>query len=141
MVPDKGDILAGHSPTIVPIMKEAAVSEDTPHALHLAITAARATLWPIDAPIITHTVTPTDNLTLTTSATDVTHTNPETGASLTPATPTALHRKHIQDKSKTFNPHKPYHSKTVTIQDSPPDYSSDSDSDSDPLNSLACPAG
>ena len=37
-IPDIRDILAGDSPTTVPTVAEAAVSEDTSHTLHLIIT-------------------------------------------------------------------------------------------------------
>ena len=65
MVPDMGDILAGHSPAIVPTTTEAAFSEGIPHTPHLFTTAAYATLWPMDAPTA-----------LITSPTDVTHATP-----------------------------------------------------------------
>ena len=58
MVPDNGDILAGHTLIAIPTMTEGAASEGTPHAPHLASTAACAALWMIDAPITTHAVTP-----------------------------------------------------------------------------------
>ena len=85
-------------------MIEAVVLEGTPHASLPATTAAHAALQPMDAPITTHAVTLPDivapNPKLTTSPRDVTHTSIQTGASLTPATPTAQHRNFIQ-KSKT----------------------------------------
>ena len=79
MVPDIGDILSGHSSATIPTTREAAVSEGTPHTPHLATAAAHAALQLIDAPIATHTT-------------------PQTRASLTPATPTTLHRKYSQQK-------------------------------------------
>ena len=96
MAPDMGDISAGHSPAAICTMTEAAVSEGTPHTPNLATIAAHTALWPINAPITTCTMTPTGIVTphppLATSPTDVTHAIPQTRASLTPATPTTLHR-------------------------------------------------
>ena len=63
MVPDMGGILAGHSPNAVPTTTEAAVSEGTPHTPHPATAEACASLWPVDAPITTHAVTPTSIVT------------------------------------------------------------------------------
>ena len=86
-------------------------------------------------------MTPTSIVTphprLAVSPTDVTHATPQTGASLAPATCTALHSQHSQEKPSNIqdlHPHKPHHSKTVTVQGSPSDSSADSDNDSDPLN-------
>ena len=102
MVPDMGYILAGHSPTVIPTTIEAAVSEGTLLIPHLAATAACATLWLIDAPITTHTITLTiivkPHSTLTTSPSDNTHATPQTRPGLTPAAPTTLHRTHSQEK-------------------------------------------
>ena len=96
------DISAGHSPTAIPTMTEAAVSEGTPHAPHLAITLAHSALWPMEAPIAACTMTPTGIVTphptLTTSLADITHTTSQTRASLVSSTPTALHRNHSQEK-------------------------------------------
>ena len=50
MVPEMGDISAGHSPTTIPSMTEAAVSEGTHHAPYPATAAAPVTLWLIDTP-------------------------------------------------------------------------------------------
>ena len=44
MVPDMGDISAGHSPTPIPAMTEAVVLEDTLHVTCQATTAAHATI-------------------------------------------------------------------------------------------------
>ena len=63
MVPDMGDILAGHSPSAFPTATEAAVSEGTPHAPYPAITAPFTALWLIDAPITTPAMTPTSIVT------------------------------------------------------------------------------
>ena len=93
--------------------------------------------WPIDAPTAIYAMTvPTGIVTshsgLATSPMDISHTIiTQTGASLTPATPTTLHRKHRQKRPnqiQDFQPHKPCYSSTVTIQDSPLDSSSGSDS-------------
>ena len=65
----------------------------------------------IEAPITTHTVTPTGEVmaypALATSHTDVTHATPLTRAGLTPATPIALHRKHSQEKPNHTQDHQP----------------------------------
>ena len=106
---------------------EAAISEGTPHTPHPAITAAHATLWPMNAHITTHAGTTTcivaSHPTLATSPTDITHTTPQTRAGLIWATPTTLHRKcsqekpsYVQDLQSPINLHC---SQTVTIQDSP----------------------
>ena len=137
LVPDMGDISAGHSPATIPTVTKATVLEGTPCTPHPATTAALATLQLMDAPITTHAETPTGIVTphptLTTSPADVIHATPQTRAG-----PTALHRKHSQENPSHVqdcpSPHKPHHSKTVTFQDSPSDSSSDSNSDSDHLN-------
>ena len=69
-----------------------------------------------------------------TSSTSVTHgTVPQTRASLTPATFTALHREHSwwgkPSHTQDLSPHKSHHFKTVIIQNSPSDSLSDSDND------------
>ena len=96
MAPDIGDISAGHSPTPVPTLIEAAVLEDIHHAPLSATTAAHTTLLPMDSPITPHTLIPTGIVmpypTFTTSPADTTHTTPQTRASLTPATPTAQYK-------------------------------------------------
>ena len=60
----------------------------------------------MDAPIATCAVTPTGIVaphpTLASSPADVTHATPQTRASLTPATPTTLDRKHSQEKPSYF---------------------------------------
>ena len=78
MVPDMGDISAAHSHTAIPTVTGAAVSEGTHHHPHPATTATHTTLWAMDVPIVTHTVThPTGTVephpTLATSPADVTH--------------------------------------------------------------------
>ena len=102
MVPDTGDISAGHSHTDVPTMTQVAVSEGTPCTPHPATTAACAVLWLMVIPITTCIVTPTGIVaphpTLATSLTDVTHTTPQTGPSLAPATPTTQHRNLSPEK-------------------------------------------
>ena len=109
MVLDIGDISAGHSPAAIPTMTEAAVLEGTPHIPLPATAAVHAALWPIDTPITTHTMTPTDIVTphptLTTSPTDVTHTTLQTRASLTPATPTAQYINLSPEKQTMSKPH------------------------------------
>ena len=50
MVPDIGDISAGHSPTDFPTMTEAKVLEGIPHAPLSATTTAHTYLWLMDAP-------------------------------------------------------------------------------------------
>ena len=104
MVPELRDISANHNPTTIPTVTGAAVSEGTHHTPHPATAVAYATLWLIDAPIAicimthpTNIVTPHPALNI--SSRDVTHaTIPQTRASLTPLTPTTLHRKHSQEK-------------------------------------------
>ena len=69
---------------------------------------------------------------IATSSAHVTHTtNPQTTASLAPATPTSCTGNTVHDKSQamlqTLTPHKSHCSKTVIIQDSMSDSSSDSD--------------
>ena len=59
MVPEIGDISAGYSPTAIPTMTEAAVSEGISHIPLPATTAACNAPWPMDDPITTHTMTPT----------------------------------------------------------------------------------
>ena len=67
-------------------------------------------------------------------------TTPQTKASLAPATSTMPHKDLSPEKSSNSQgpqcPQTSHHPKTVTIQDSPPDFSLDSDSNSDPLNYL-----
>ena len=130
MVTDRGDISADHHPTAVPTVTGAAVSKSTHHPPHPTTAAAQTALQLMDAPIaicaMTHPII---------TSPDITHiTFPWTGASLGPATPTALHRKHSEENPSHAQDHQSHHSKTVIIQDSPTDSSSDSDSNSDPLN-------
>ena len=79
-------------------MTEAAILEGTPNTLLPATTAAHATLQLMDTPITPHTMIPTGIVifhpVLTISLTDATHTTPQTGAGLTPATPTMPHKNH-----------------------------------------------
>ena len=83
----------------------------------------------MDAPITPHTVISTDIVAphpiLTTSPTGITHTTPQTKASLSPKNPNSA-----QDPQ----PPKPHCPKTVIIQDSPSDSSSYSDRDSNPFS-------
>ena len=141
MVPDIGDISLDNSPTAIPIVTEGAVLEGTPHALLPATTAAYNILQLMDTSITPCTMRSTGIVTphptLTTSPADITHTPPWTRASPAPAPPTTQHRNLSQEKPNSAQdqpPHKPHHSKTVTIQDSPSDSSSYSESDPDPLN-------
>ena len=82
MVPDIGDISAGNSPAAIPTMTEAVVLEGMPIVNLPATAAAHATLWPMDIPITTCAMTPTDivspHLTLAISSTDITHANLQT---------------------------------------------------------------
>ena len=98
---DMGDISTDHNCTTIPTMTgTAAVLEGTHHASHPATVMAHATLQLKDALIATCAMTHptgivTPHATLTTSPTNITHTTiPQTGASLTPATLTALHGEH-----------------------------------------------
>ena len=128
IVPNMGDISAGQSPSTIPTVTEAAVLEGTSDALLPAIVAGNTTLWLIDAPITTHSVTPPGIVTphpiLATSPTDITYPTLQTGAGLTPATPTTQQRN-LSRKAKQFlrpsTPHEPNCFRTVTIQDSPSD--------------------
>ena len=96
-----GDISTDHNhATISTVTGAAAVSEGIHHTPHPATVAAHATLWLMDAPIITCVMThPTDIVTpyptLATSPTYATYaTIPQTGAGLTPTNLTTLYRKH-----------------------------------------------
>ena len=70
-------------------MTKAAVLEGTSHALLPATPAPCTTLQLMDVPIIPCTMIFTPHPTLTTSPTGTTHATLQTGASFTPATPTA----------------------------------------------------
>ena len=59
MVPDIGDISAGHHPTTIPTTTEAAVLEGTPHIPLPTPAASHAALWPMDAPSTTHAMAST----------------------------------------------------------------------------------
>ena len=76
MVPDIGDISAGHSPAPIPTMTEAAVLEGTPHAPLQATTAACSTLEPMNAHAMKPPGIVTTHPALTTSPTGSTHTTP-----------------------------------------------------------------
>ena len=142
MVPDIGAISAGHTPFTIPITTEAAFLEGTPHVPLPATTAVHTPLQLMDAPITTCAITPTGIVaphpTLATYPTYVTHTTTQTGNGLISSTSHHTAQEPQARKAKQCprpsTPHKPHHSKTVIIQDSPSDFSSDSDSDSDPLN-------
>ena len=141
MVPDIGDISAGNSHTLIPNATEAAVLGGTPHTLLPATTAAHAATQLMNIPIIPCVMIPTGIVilhpTFTSFAMGATHTTPQTRAGLIQQPPlhsTRFSTQESQATPKTFNPHKLYCPKTVTIQDSPSDSSSDCDSDSDPLN-------
>ena len=96
MVPDIGDISAGHSPTAIPTMTETAVFKGTPCVPLPATTAACVTLQPMDISITPHTMISTGIVAPhpahTISPADVTHTTPQTKTSLAPATPTIQHK-------------------------------------------------
>ena len=141
-VPDMGDISAGQSPTTIPTMTETAVSEGTPSTPHPATMADCTAFQPMDASI-THSCHDTNQHSCSPSSTchfsnrhHSCHSRPRVG--LASATSTALHRKIQPRKAKQHlrpsTPHKPYHSKTVTIPDLPSYSSSDSDNSCDPLN-------
>ena len=108
MVPDMGDISAGHSPTAIPTATGTVVSEGTHCSPHPATTTTFAALQLMGAPIATCAMTHptgivTSHPTLTISPTDVTcPAIPLTGAALAPATPTTLQRKHSQEKPSHF---------------------------------------
>ena len=108
MVPDMGDISANHNPVTTPTMTGTAVSEGTHCTPHPATAEVYSTLWLMDAPIAIHamlhpTMIVTPHPTLTTSPADVTHAIiPQTGTSLSLATPTALHRNHSHEKPGHF---------------------------------------
>ena len=93
MALDIGDISAGHSPTPIPITTDAAVLEGTPCAPLPSTMAAHTTPQPVDAPITPYSVIPAGIVTphpaLATSSTEATHATSQTGAGLTPETPTA----------------------------------------------------
>ena len=116
MVPDIGDISAGHRPTTIPTMTEAAVLEGTPCAPLPDTAAAYSALQPMDAPITPCTMTPTGTVTshptLTTSPTYISHTTPQTRASLAPATPTTQHGN--------ISPEKPNNTKDPKLLLNPP---------------------
>ena len=103
MVPDIGDISAGHNPTPVPTTTEAAALEGTLCNPLPATAAAYTALQPMDTPVTPHTVIPTGIVTphpaLAISPTGTTHATPQTGAGITPATPTAQHRDLSPEKS------------------------------------------
>ena len=86
----------------------------------------------MDAPITPHAIA-TPHPTLATTPTGTTHATPWTGAILILAT---QHNDTNPGKShpRPSTPYKLHHPKTVTIQDSHSDSSSECDSDSDPLN-------
>ena len=94
------DISAGYSLTTIQTMIETSVSEGTPHTPHPATAAAPTALWLMDTPTLTCAMKSTSIVvphpSLTTPPADITHATLQTGASLTPVTPIALHRKHCQ---------------------------------------------
>ena len=118
MVPDISYISADHNPATIPTVTGAAVSKGRHHAPFQANAIVCATLWLMDDPIaicaMTHpTSIVTLHPTLATSPTDITYvTIPQTRAGLTPATLTALLRKHSQEKAShtqdPTTPHKPH---------------------------------
>ena len=136
-----GNISTNHNNTFIPTATgAAAVSEGTHHALHPATTVDHATLWPMDAPIATCAMTHptcivTPHPTLAISPVNVTHaTIPWTKAGLTPATLITLLMRKAKPCPRPSTLNKSHHSKTVVIQNSPSDSSSDSDNDIDPFN-------
>ena len=137
MVPDIGDITADHSLTPIHAMTEVAVLDSTTHTLLPATAAVQTTLHPVDTPITPHAIV-IPHPTLATSPTGTTHATPLTTAGLTPSTPTIQHKDpkigKLSNAQNPQPPQKPHHPKTVTIQDSYSDPSSNSDSDSNLLN-------
>ena len=133
-----GDISTDHNHTTISTTTEAAVvQEGTHHTSHLDTAVAHATLWLMDAPIATHTMTHPRGIvanhpTLTTCHMNVTHTTMLQQLPLHCTGNTA--NEESQATPKTFNPHKSHYFKTVIIKDSPWDSSSGSDDDSDSLN-------
>ena len=119
MVPDMGDISAGHSPAANPTVIEAAILEGTPHAPLPATAAALPAPEQMYTPITIHAMTPTGIVTphptLATSPTYITHATPQTTASLAPATPTKQHRNLRQEKPK--NAQDPQHPETQMFKD------------------------
>ena len=98
-----GNISTNHNHATVPTWTGApAVPEGKHYTPHPATAVACTALWTMDTPIATCTMThPTAIFipypTLTTSPTDITYaTFPWTGANITPATLTTLHKKHSQ---------------------------------------------
>ena len=102
MAPDIGDISAGHSPTHIPTMTEAAVLEGTPYAL-LAIAAAHAAPQLMNVPITPHAVISTGiailHPALFTSPVGATHATLWIRASLTSATSSTQHKDVSPEKS------------------------------------------
>ena len=103
MAPDIRDISAGHSPTPIHTVTEAAVLEGTPHTPLPTTAAACATPQLMDVPVtpcaVILTGTVASHPALTTFPTDTTHPIPQTRASLASATPTAQYKDLSPEKS------------------------------------------
>ena len=144
MYKDMGYISTDDNYMAIPTMTEAAVSEGMHCTPHPATTAVCVALWLMDAPNTICTMTyPTGIVaplsTFTTSPADISHTTIlQSRACPAPTTPTALHRKQPIRKTmphpRPSTHHKSHVFKIVIIHDSLSDSSSDSESNSDPLN-------
>ena len=99
---DMGDISTNHNHSAISSMTAAVADSRGTHCTpHPPSAADHTALWLMDAPIATCTMTHLTGIiaphpTLATSADITLTTIPQTGASLTPATFTALHGKHSQ---------------------------------------------
>ena len=95
-VPDIGDISAGHSPTLIPTMTEAAVLEGIPYCSSSTHHSSLSCPSADGCSCYPYAMIPTDIVTLhptlTTSPVGATHATPWTRASLTPATPATPHK-------------------------------------------------
>ena len=92
MVTDIGEITADHSPTPICTTTEAATLEGTPHALLPATITACTTLQLRDALAVITTDIVAPHHAFAISPTGVTHTTPQTEATLTPVAPTMQHK-------------------------------------------------
>ena len=137
MVPYMGDILAGHSPKDIPTVTETAVWEGTHLTPHLATPSSSC--CPLANRFPYHLSCHDTNLhSLTPSPTH--HFCRHHSHHSTDQNQSCFSNSHhtTQEKAKPcLKPstiHKPYHSKMVTIQNSPSDSSSNLYRDTDPLN-------
>ena len=137
MVPDMGDISAGHSPIAIPTAKEAAVSES--HLVLLMQPPQQLMLpsgqWTPHHHSCCHTNCHSCIPSHTCHFSCRHHSCHSTDQNQSCSSNDHCTAQEKQPRKATLHPrpstpHKPDNSKTFTIQDSP----SDSDSDSDPLN-------